>query len=232
MTNIPTPIKAAIGLAATALDEARKLPETLPQAATTVPMAVITTAMQKSLQLQQRITELAIRGDAVISQLRGTSDSAPSWATFDDDASPAESKPQAAFDKIDYNTGYDEGDEGERTGRWDAVGVGGTERDEPELPAATEIPPADGPTPEATSPGDATPEATSPADATSSADATPAKKAPAKKAAPRKAEPLEVAAEHAKPSATPNPATMAAEIVHAHEAETAAEAHETNPDDE
>ncbi|MDQ1744503.1 MAG: hypothetical protein QOE23_2842, partial [Pseudonocardiales bacterium] len=63
--------------------------------------------------------------------------------------------------------------------------------------------------------------------------AAPAKSAPAKsapaKAVPAKAakgggrkqpdhEPLEVAASKAKPSATPNPATMAAEILQAHEA--------------
>jgi hypothetical protein len=211
MSHIPTPIRAALGLAATALDEARRLPETLPQAATTVPMTVITTAMQTSLKVQQRIAELAVRGDAVISQLRGTSPEPPTWATFDDAPAEAEaSNGKAAFDRIDYDTGYDDGEDettGEadsetsgRPGRWDAVGVGGTPPedlyDDAPLAAPTEIPPA----------------------------AAPKKKAPAKKAAKTVAEPIEVVAEKAKPSATPNPATMAAEIVHAHEvAEEAAD---------
>jgi hypothetical protein len=137
MPNIPTPIRAALGLAATAVDEARKLPETLPQAVTTVPLMAVSSAMQASLKVQQHIATLAARGDEVLSQLRGSSAEPPSWATFDDDspavadggAQPA----KAAFDLIDYdNTGFAEGPEGdEGRGRWDAVGVGG-DHPEPE----------------------------------------------------------------------------------------------------
>jgi hypothetical protein len=115
-----------LGLAATAAEEAKKLPETLPNAMTTVPMIAVSTAMQASLRVQQHIAILAAKGDEVLSQLRGTSEEAPPWATFDDP--PAEpddsaSKPRAAFDRIDYDhTGFTEGDESSR-GRWDAVGV-------------------------------------------------------------------------------------------------------------
>jgi hypothetical protein len=143
MPNLPTPIRAALGLAATAVDEARKLPETLPQAVTTVPMMAISTAMQTSLRVQQHIAMLAARGDEVLSRLRGSSAEPPSWATFDDPATePAaddnDNQPLAAFDRIDYdNTGFAEGGEAgdadEGKGRWDAVGVGGSE------PAATGI---------------------------------------------------------------------------------------------
>ncbi|HEX8304813.1 MAG TPA: hypothetical protein VF612_08035 [Jatrophihabitans sp.] len=260
MPNIPTPIRAALGLAATAVDEARKLPETLPQAVTTVPLMAVSSAMQASLKVQQHIATLAARGDEVLSQLRGSSTEPPSWATFDEDL-PATGDdaqtPKAAFDLIDYdNTGFAEGagdDEGK--GRWDAVG--GTQ---PEAAAALESyldssPSAAGfGTPDtesdvtATPPSDAgpTPPPAGLAEAVSAPDlpaappakagarkAPPAKKAPAKagpaKAGPAKAakrggrkgpdhEPLEVAAKKAKPSATPNPATMAAEILQAHEA--------------
>lgn len=277
MPNIPTPIRAALGLAATAVDEARKLPETLPQAVTTIPLMAVSTAMQASMKVQQHLATLAARGDEVLSQLRGSSAEPPSWATFDDDsaadaASGSADDPQsgkAAFDLIDYgSTGFAEGldDDGGR-GRWDAVGVGGTEAQpdpigDPGLSAAdgfdvTATPPsAAGPTPPAPDLADAVsapePRPAKSAAKTGAAKAGPAKASPAKaapakspakasatKAGPAKAgaaktgpakatkrparkepdhEPLEVAARKAKPSPTPNPATMAAEILQAHEA--------------
>ena len=133
MPNIPTPIRAALGLAATAVDEARKLPETLPQAVTTVPLLAVSGAMQASLKLQQHLATLAARGDEVLSQLRGSSAEPPSWATFDESAAAERRRhaqpAKAAFDLIDYdNTGFAEGSEDEGKGRWDAVGVGGTSR--------------------------------------------------------------------------------------------------------
>jgi hypothetical protein len=270
MPNIPTPIRAALGLAATAVDEARRLPETLPQAVTTVPLMAVSSAMQASLKVQQHIAMLAARGDEVLSQLRGSSTEPPSWATFDEDL-PATGEnaqtPKAAFDLIDYdNTGFAEGaEDDEGKGRWDAVG--GTQPDADAAldsyldsgPSAaglgtpdtgsgvTATPPSDaGPTPppaglaEAVSAPDlpAAPPANADARKAAPAKKAPAKKAPAKagpvkagpvKAGPAKAakrggrkgpdhEPLEVAAKKAKPSATPNPATMAAEILQAHEA--------------
>ena len=304
MPNIPTPIKAALGLAATAVDEVRKLPETLPQAVTTVPLMAVSSAMQASLKVQQHIAMLAARGDEVLSQLRGSSAEPPSWATFDDSptgASDDDSQPaRAAFDRIDYDsTGFAEGaEDDEGPGRWDAVGVGGTQPDADaadsltldaglpplEVGTADDVtatpPSAAGPTPPAPGLAEAvsrldlpeTAEAdaglTTPAQAgakkvgaakagpakaakAGAGKAGPAKAGPAKaaksgpakagpdkagpaKAGPAKAgkragrkepdhEPLEEAARKAKPSATPNPATMAAEILQAQEAATEGE---------
>jgi hypothetical protein len=124
MPAAPMPLKVILGLAAAAVDEARKLPESLPAAMTNVPVAAVTTAMHASLRLQQRLATLAARGEEVLSQLRGTSEDAPAWASFDDSpATPAEELPRAAFDLIDYaGTGFAEGDEAHK--RWDAVGAG------------------------------------------------------------------------------------------------------------
>jgi hypothetical protein len=101
------------------------LPETIPQAVNTVPMIAVSTAMQASLRVQQRIATLAARGDEVLSRLQGTSAEPPSWATFDDAppaSQPDEGSARAAFDKIDYeHTGFAEGDDG--ASRWGAVGV-------------------------------------------------------------------------------------------------------------
>ncbi|HST47151.1 hypothetical protein [Jatrophihabitans sp.] len=283
MPNIPTPIRAALGLAATAVDEARKLPETLPQMVSTVPLRAVSTAMQASLRLQQHLATLSARGDEVLSQLRGSSAEPPSWATFDE--SPATADPQAgkaAFDRIDYDgTGFAESNSDDGQDRWDAVGVGGTQSDastatpdldttgtaaagtgaagagaagadtagagaagaddgtapppsgvEPAPPAASladavshpDLPaaPAKAPAKAAKKAAKAAP-AKAPAKAAGT-KASPAKTGPAKaKRAPRKAEPLEVAASKADPSGAPTPSTMAAEILHAHEANPADE---------
>jgi hypothetical protein len=150
MSTVPTPIRVMLGLAAAAAEEAKKLPETLPNVMTTVPMIAVSTAMQASLRLQQHIALLAAKGDDLLLQLRGTPEEAPPWATFDDppiDAEQSDSRPQAAFDLIDYDhTGFTEGDDAAR-GRWDAVGVA---NDDP-VDDAVEAPrparaPAPGPT--------------------------------------------------------------------------------------
>ncbi len=77
--EIPEPVRAVAGLAATLLDEARKLPATLPA----LPVRAIGLAMQTTLKLQQEYSGLVARGDEVLTGLRG--DAEPGLATFDDD---------------------------------------------------------------------------------------------------------------------------------------------------
>jgi len=122
MTNLPTSIKAALGLAAEAVEEARKLPETLPEKITTVPMIAVSTAMQVSLRMQQRIAELAARGDEVLSRFHESPADPPAWAKFDDEPAAGEelAASKAAFDRIDFDhTGFDASYDSKR---WDAVG--------------------------------------------------------------------------------------------------------------
>lgn len=334
MPNLPIPIRAALGLAATAVEEARKLPETLPQAVTTVPVLAVGVAMQASMRVQQRIAALAAKGDQVISEFRGTPSEPPAWATFDDDPSDSQresgsgsgsgsppEQPQAAFDRIDYDaTGFVESDDDDEQGRWDAVGAGAgvtgvalgiaealvrddaSARDEldealaenaalidlpDDLSSITDDAERDGgagsgttaqtstmtpttttPTktaaarrgaaktiPTKSDPSSATPVQPAPVKKAAPAKAPaknappakkaaaatktgptridpvqpelpaagPAKKAPAKKRAPRASEPLEVAAKKAQRAKRPTPSTMAAEIVQAHQADSADE---------
>jgi hypothetical protein len=82
------------------LDEARKLPETLPG----LPVRLIGQALQTSLKLQQQYSGLVARGDEVFTGLRG--DAEPGLATFDDDL-PAPPPPargpaprSSAFDRV------------------------------------------------------------------------------------------------------------------------------------
>src|SRR4051795_2682002 len=77
--EIPEVVRAAAGLAATVLDEARKLPETLPG----LPVRVIGLAMQSAMKLQQHYAGLVARGDELFTGRRGENE--PGLATFDDD---------------------------------------------------------------------------------------------------------------------------------------------------
>src|SRR4051812_47980608 len=77
--EIPEVVRAAAGLAATVLDEARKLPETLPG----LPVRLIGLAMQQAMKVQQQYAGLVARGDELFTGLRGEDE--PGLATFDDE---------------------------------------------------------------------------------------------------------------------------------------------------
>jgi hypothetical protein len=88
MPQLPTPLRAALGLAAEAAEQARHLPDR----AIELPMLAISTALQVSLRAQQRYAMLAARGDDLLNR-RPTTDEPPPWATFDgpvDAAAPAQ----------------------------------------------------------------------------------------------------------------------------------------------
>jgi hypothetical protein len=85
MSPLPTPLRAAIGLAAQAVDEARHLPDR----AIELPMLAVSTALQLSLRAQQRYALLAARGDELLNR-RDTTDEPPSWATFDEPVTPVD----------------------------------------------------------------------------------------------------------------------------------------------
>ena len=95
--EIPEVVRAAAGLAATVLDEARKLPETLPS----LPVRLIGLAMQQAMKVQQHYAGLVARGDELFTGIRGENE--PGLATFDDDelAAPAPSNGfrDSAFDR-------------------------------------------------------------------------------------------------------------------------------------
>ncbi|MEU4444681.1 lipid droplet-associated protein [Actinosynnema sp. NPDC050801] len=80
MKPLPLTIRLAAGLAATAVEQARKLPGQLAG----LPVTVVSEALQLSMRVQQRVTELAIKGDDVLSVLRPV-EQEPEWATFDED---------------------------------------------------------------------------------------------------------------------------------------------------
>jgi len=74
-----------MGLVVTAVEQAWKLPEQLAD----LPVTAASRVVQAGMQVQQRVTELAIKGDQVFSLFRPVEDT-PAWARFDeDDESPA-----------------------------------------------------------------------------------------------------------------------------------------------
>ncbi|MBP2476409.1 hypothetical protein JOF53_005281 [Crossiella equi] len=84
MKPLPLPVRVAAGLAAAAVEQARKLPRSLAG----LPVTVASTAMQLSMRAQQHVTELAIKGDEILATFRPAEET-PEWATFDEDL-PAE----------------------------------------------------------------------------------------------------------------------------------------------
>ncbi|MGH3688162.1 MAG: lipid droplet-associated protein [Pseudonocardiaceae bacterium] len=83
MSHVPLPVRVAMGLVVTAVEQARKLPEQLSE----LPVTAASRAVQAGMRVQQRVTELAIKGDQVFSLFRPVEDSPP-WATFDEDDPP------------------------------------------------------------------------------------------------------------------------------------------------
>lgn len=85
MKPLPLPLRVAAGLAVTAAERARELPKNL----LGLPVTVLSQVLQLSMRLQQHVTELAIKGDDVLSSLRPPEET-PAWATFDEDITPPE----------------------------------------------------------------------------------------------------------------------------------------------
>jgi hypothetical protein len=94
--EIPEVVRAVAGLAATLLDEARKLPETLPG----LPVRIIGLAMQQAMKVQQQYAGFVARGDELFTGMHGEDE--PGLATFDDDLDEPVTTPgfrDSAFDR-------------------------------------------------------------------------------------------------------------------------------------
>ncbi|SHG32559.1 lipid droplet-associated protein [Streptoalloteichus hindustanus] len=167
---LPLPIRVAAGLAVTAFEQARRLPQQLAG----LPVTVASQALQLSMRVQQQVTELAIRGDEALAALRPVEDE-PEWATFDEDlerggvgapdrtaadqtasdrtapdeepeASPWSEEPPAALDEelLDTELADEDAAPGAAGGETGAKGEAGAEiRHAGEVPAPEEPPLAD-----------------------------------------------------------------------------------------
>ena len=134
MATAPYGVRLLVGAAVTALDETRKLPQTI----LTYPMTVVSQVAQFVMKMQQDVADLVNRGDETLDQLFPPKDEQPEWATFDEDI----------YDNLeadDEDTGPADTQQGERLteGRFALYSTG-----EPEVvaaPSPTEQAPAEAP---------------------------------------------------------------------------------------
>lgn len=78
MSQLPSPLRAAVGLIATIADDAPGFPDK----AIELPMLAVSAALQISLRAQQQYAQLVARGDEVLNRVEPT-DEPPAWASFD-----------------------------------------------------------------------------------------------------------------------------------------------------
>ncbi len=81
MATAPYGVRLLVGAAVTALDETRKLPQTI----LTYPMTVASQLAHLVMKVQQDVADLVNRGDEALEELFPPKDEQPEWAKFDED---------------------------------------------------------------------------------------------------------------------------------------------------
>jgi hypothetical protein len=81
MASAPYGVRLLIGAAVTAIEETRKLPQTI----LTYPMTVASQVAHLVMKMQQDLADLVIKGDETLESLFPPKDEQPEWATFDED---------------------------------------------------------------------------------------------------------------------------------------------------
>ena len=81
MATAPYGVRLLVGAAVTALEETRKLPQTI----LTYPMTIASQLAQLVMKMQQDVADLVNRGDETLEQLFPPKDEQAEWATFDED---------------------------------------------------------------------------------------------------------------------------------------------------
>jgi len=86
MATAPYGVRLLVGAAVTALEETRKLPQTILM----YPMTVASQVAHLVMKMQQDVADLVIKGDETLEQLFPPRDEQPEWATFDEDLEQGE----------------------------------------------------------------------------------------------------------------------------------------------
>jgi hypothetical protein len=81
MATAPYGVRLLVGMAVIAIEETRRLPQTILM----YPMTVASQAANLFMHIQQNLAELAIKGDEALDHLFPPKDEQPEWATFDED---------------------------------------------------------------------------------------------------------------------------------------------------
>jgi hypothetical protein len=85
MKPLPFPVRIAAGLVAIAVEQARDLPRVVLE----FPVTAVSQALQASMRVKQKVTDLAIKGDRLLGTLLPVEEQ-PSSATFDKDEPPSQ----------------------------------------------------------------------------------------------------------------------------------------------
>lgn len=89
MATAPYGIRLLVGVAVTALEETRKLPQTIVM----YPMTMASTVAQIVMKIQQDLAGLVIKGDSTLESIFPPKEEKPDWATFDEDLADDPGRP-------------------------------------------------------------------------------------------------------------------------------------------
>jgi hypothetical protein len=81
MATAPYGVRLLVGAAVTAIEETRKLPQTILM----YPMTVASQIAHLVMKMQQDVADLVIKGDETLESMFPPKDEQPEWATFDED---------------------------------------------------------------------------------------------------------------------------------------------------
>lgn len=96
MATAPYGVRLLVGAAVTAIEETRKLPQTILM----YPMTMASTVAQVVMKVQQDLADLAIKGDSALESLFPPSEEKPDWATFDEDTAGEPARPPAGDERL------------------------------------------------------------------------------------------------------------------------------------
>ncbi|KWX66435.1 lipid droplet-associated protein [Mycobacterium sp. NAZ190054] len=85
MSSAPYGVRLLVGAAVTAIEETRKLPQTILM----YPMTIASQIAQLVMKVQQDVAILVIKGDETLETIFPPKDEQPEWATFDEDEDPS-----------------------------------------------------------------------------------------------------------------------------------------------
>lgn len=83
MSTAPYGVRLLVGVAATAVEETMRLPQTI----ITYPMTLVSQVAHLVMKMQQDVADLVNKGDETLENFFPPKDEQPEWATFDEDVS-------------------------------------------------------------------------------------------------------------------------------------------------
>jgi hypothetical protein len=89
MATAPYGVRLLVGAAVTAIEETKKLPQTILM----YPITLASTAAHIIMRIQQNLAEMVIKGDEALDHLFPPKEEQPEWATFDEDLDDAPARP-------------------------------------------------------------------------------------------------------------------------------------------